>query len=363
MLKVLADDMIPGVDLIDSCRSISLTLKSGRSIAQGDLKNIDVLIVRSPTRVNRELLEQASKLKFVASVTAGTDHIDKSVLQNRGIYFTAAPGSNANAVVDYVLASLCYLAPLNDLRKLSLGIVGAGNVGERLLQAARVLGLSCRVYDPWRTHFAESCCFEEVLQSDILSLHTSLVDEGAYPTRHMLRADQLHLRNGKLPLAIINTSRGEVLDNSIYEDRSLDSIKLICDVWSNEPTINIQHFARSEIATPHIAGHSRAAKWRASLHVFSQLATEMKLNIPALARFDQCFDQEFGVEKFDYQQPEKLSHTLESTIKLTEISDCFKQQGLAVRSARAMGLVFDALRRDHGTRSELDYSRLLDSID
>ena len=97
-------------------------------------------MVRSVTRVNEALLA-GKAIKFVGTATAGTDHVDQAWLQQAGIGFSAAPGCNAIAVVEYVFSSLLMLAERDGfaLRDRTVGIVGVGNVGGRL-QKRRSVG-------------------------------------------------------------------------------------------------------------------------------------------------------------------------------------------------------------------------------
>ena len=103
-LSIVADDQIPFADKIFS-KFGYVNLVDGRSIDTGKIKNADILLVRSVTRVNKSLLKN-SKVKFVGSATSGIDHIDTDYLRESNIFFSYAPGSNARSVAEYVLNSL-----------------------------------------------------------------------------------------------------------------------------------------------------------------------------------------------------------------------------------------------------------------
>lgn len=110
-----------------------------------------MLLVRSVTRVDRQLL-QGSKVRFVGTCTIGTDHLDLDYFAQAGIHWSSAPGCNARGVVDYVLGSLLTLAELDgeNLAERVYGVVGAGQVGERLVRVLHGLGWKVLVCDPPR---------------------------------------------------------------------------------------------------------------------------------------------------------------------------------------------------------------------
>ena len=113
-------------------------------MSAADVQNADILLVRSVARVNQALLE-GSRVRFVGTCTIGTDHVDQNWLESSGIAFSAAPGCNANSVVEYVLSVISLHAEKRgvvDWSKLSVGIVGAGNVGGELAHKLDRLGFN-----------------------------------------------------------------------------------------------------------------------------------------------------------------------------------------------------------------------------
>ncbi|MDH4995438.1 NAD(P)-dependent oxidoreductase, partial [Escherichia coli] len=115
------------------------------------LADADALMVRSVTKVNESLLA-GKPIKFVGTATAGTDHVDEAWLKQAGIGFSAAPGCNAIAVVEYVFSSLLMLAERDgfSLHDRTVGIVGVGNVGRRLQARLEALGITTLLCDPPR---------------------------------------------------------------------------------------------------------------------------------------------------------------------------------------------------------------------
>ena len=128
-MKIVADPNIPSVREAFTTLG-DITLIPGREITGATVRDVDVLLVRSVTPVNAALLD-GSRVRFVATATIGTDHVDTRYLDIRGIGFAGAAGSNANSVAEYVVAALLELEHRHKfrLRDMTLGVVGVGNVG------------------------------------------------------------------------------------------------------------------------------------------------------------------------------------------------------------------------------------------
>ena len=232
----------------------------GRSISPADLRDADILIIRSITRVDEALLKD-SKIKFVGSCTIGMDHVDTDYLDQRGIKYTNAPGCNANSVVEYLLSCLSVLTETHglDWNKLTVGIIGYGNVGSLLGHRLKKLGMNFCAYDPFLDD-PDLVSFEEVLACDVITLHVPLTTDTEYPTYHMF--DQAVLAKLKPNQVLINASRGAVIDNqALLEALSRESsFSAILDVWENEPNIDVALAKKVFLSTPHIAGYSYDGK-------------------------------------------------------------------------------------------------------
>ena len=274
MLNILAEEKIPfAPDAFENLGNV--TLCNGNRLTAEDLKCIDILLIRSGTRVDQGLLD-GTPVRFVASATVGTDHVDKSYLKERGIPFYHAPGCNADAVVEYVIAALLHLCVHKGemLAGKKVGVIGAGNIGGRLVSRLPALGLEILVNDPPRFESdregaIKAVSLEELLaEADIVTLHTPLTRSGAYPTFHLL--DEVQLRTMKAGAWLINASRGPVLSNSalkaVLEEGLLGAVVL--DVWENEPVIDVGLMELVDIATPHIAGHSYEGKVNGTIQIY-----------------------------------------------------------------------------------------------
>ncbi len=228
------------------------------------VRNADVLVVRSETRVNRSLLA-GSRVGFVGTTTIGTDHVDLDYLASCGIAFASAPGCNANAVKEYFAAAMLHLTSKFNLtlRGKTLGIIGVGNVGNKIREAARLLGMKAFLNDPPRARkegpegFAD---IEDLMDCDIITLHTPLTTTGQDPTFHLFDGERFaRLKPGTI---FVNTSRGAVADTTALKAaiRNSHLSYAILDVWENEPQIDTELLSMVTLGTPHIAGYSYEGK-------------------------------------------------------------------------------------------------------
>ncbi|CAK16469.1 4-phosphoerythronate dehydrogenase PdxB [Pseudomonas entomophila] len=270
-MLIVADENIPLLDAFFAGFG-EIRRYPGRAIDAASAKDADVLLVRSVTRVDRQLLE-GSKVRFVGTCTIGTDHLDLDYFADAGIHWSSAPGCNARGVVDYVLGSLLTLAELEgvDLNRRVYGVVGAGEVGGRLVRVLHGLGWKVLVCDPVReaSEGGEFVSLETILaQCDVISLHTPLQRGGEHPTWHLLDQEKLaSLRPGAW---LINASRGPVVDNVALRELLLDreDVHAVLDVWEGEPQVDLQLADLCTLATPHIAGYSLDGKQRGTAQIY-----------------------------------------------------------------------------------------------
>ena len=277
-MRIVADENIPLLDEFFAGFG-EIQRLPGRSIDVAAVASADLLLVRSVTQVDQTLL-QGSAVKFVGTCTIGTDHLDLDYFQQAGITWASAPGCNARGVVDYVLGSLLVLAEQQgiDLATRTYGVIGAGQVGSRLIKVLRSLGWRVLVCDPPRQaaeggdfvslqHLLETC--------DVISLHTPLERAGAHPTHHLF--DQSRLAALKSGSWLINASRGAVVDNrALHELLAQGSdLQVVLDVWEGEPQVDVALAALCRIATPHIGGYSLDGKLRGTAQIYQALCQHL----------------------------------------------------------------------------------------
>ncbi len=319
------------------------------------------LIVRTRTLCNAELLRN-SGVDFIATATIGTDHIDLEFCKENNITVFSAAGCNSGGVMQFVFTALALAAKNNHLKlpilervynymfscsqkkqDITLGVIGVGNVGSKVVDFAQKLGWRIMANDPPKEHLhPEYCSLKELLAvSDIVTLHLPLD-----PTTQGFANKELFcgMKEGAI---IINTSRGEVLD----EVALLDSLNLcksesesprgkiggyIVDVWQNEPNINLTLLDNALVATPHIAGYSKEGKELGTQMVVRAVA--QYLQIEELSDFVVNPSPSFNI--LDLNKP-----VGEQLLSFFEISELDKK----LRSAPKE---FETLRNEFSLRSE-----------
>jgi erythronate-4-phosphate dehydrogenase len=266
-MNIIADENIPfAKEAFQQLGTVS-TLP-GREMQQQDLVDCECLLVRSVTRVDQQLLEN-TKVKFVASATIGTDHIDLDYLQQQGIGFANAPGCNAESASEYVINVLFYLAQQKgfDPFELTAGIVGYGNVGSRVKKKLDALGIHCLINDPPKQDAGDDrenyVSLQTILhECDFITLHVPLTNTGEYATRHLL--DQPQLDELMDECILFNAARGPVIDNQALSDllQHRKDLTVFLDTWEGEPSINLKLLSQVDFGSPHIAGYSYEGKLR-----------------------------------------------------------------------------------------------------
>ncbi len=259
-IRIVADDKIPFLrGVLEPYAKVEYF--PGAEINRHTLKNAEGLITRTRTKVTKELLEN-TPVELVATATIGFDHIDTVWLADNGIQWTNAPGCNSSSVMQYIAASLVYLARKKGFRfgEKTLGIVGVGNVGSKVAQMAEILGFKVLLNDPPRERKEGKGAFvslEEIKETaNIITFHVPLNKEGLDRTLEMVNTDFFNSLK-KTPI-LINSSRGPVVDGEAFK-KAIQTKKVsgaVLDVWNNEPQIDQDLVAMLDIVTPHIAGYS-----------------------------------------------------------------------------------------------------------
>lgn len=253
-----------------------------REITREHLLDADALVIRSKTKATRELLAD-TPVKFVGTATAGTDHIDAAWLEHHGIYWCAAPGCNANSVSEYLIAALLTLGQRHafDLAGKTIGVIGCGNVGSRVAKKCRALGMNVLRNDPplaVATADPDFMPLESMLpECDVVTLHVPLVKHKPWPTERM--ADYLFFEQLKPGAVFINAARGSVCDYDALLDAKAGGAvsRMVLDVWSPEPAFRTDVLRMTDLASPHIAGHSYEGKLNGTVACYNELCNFFEL--------------------------------------------------------------------------------------
>ncbi len=251
------------------------------------LKEKEVLILRSKTTVDQSLLAHAAQLKFVLRAGAGIEKVDLDYIKSKGIELLNAPEGNRDALGEHAVALL--LAVLNniiksnqevnqgiwdregnrgiELMRKKVGLIGYGHMGFAFASRIKAFGCKIFAYDKYKTGFSDAYVTEAELNTiseecDIVSLHIPLTDE----TKNFINTD--FIRSFKKPFYLINTARGEVLDQQALLE-GLQSGKILgagLDVLNNEKLkthsevekkqLNYLSTHPNVVLTPHVGGWS-----------------------------------------------------------------------------------------------------------
>lgn len=263
-MKIIIDNKIPFIKGVLEPYS-EVVYKAGAQTTAEDVADADAIITRTRTICNSTLLN-GSKVKAIATATIGFDHIDTTWCEANGIAWSNAPGCNSWSVKQYISSVLVVLAQRHglELDKMTLGVVGVGNVGSKVAEVGRALGMKVLLNDPPRARKEGGDTFvgldRIVAESDIITIHVPLEREGEDATWHLFDAERIAgLRPDQI---LINSSRGPVVDNKALKAAlQAGAIKAaVLDVWEGEPDLDPELVNLLDISTPHIAGYSADGK-------------------------------------------------------------------------------------------------------
>lgn len=351
-MRIIADKNIPQVETAFAHIG-EVVLVEGRTLQAGQVADADMLLVRSVTRVNASLLA-GSQVRFVASATIGTDHIDFDYLNARGIHFANAPGCNATSASEYVIAALLHYCMDTDesLDGKKIAIVGYGNVGSRVAHKLQAFDCEVCVYDPPRqAQFAdrEYVSWDEVCAADIVTAHVPLTTGGPCPTLNMFDAEFFaRLKPGAV---FINTARGKAVDEAaLLHALASKPLYLMLDVWRNEPVIDLALLRQARIATPHIAGYSIEGKLRGTEMIYQ--AACAYLDIAPQWSMAQVLARPVPLCLDDYQgnSQDVLRRVVHTAYPILE--DDARLREVLHKDERERGAYFDQLRKNYPVRHE-----------
>ena len=279
------------LETIGDCLDISKSESKEKDLAD-HIKDSEIVVIRSATKLTKEVLDNAEKLKIIARCGVGVDNVDLEFAKSKNIFVTNSPSANLISVVELTVALI-----ISASRKLSLadshlkngqwnrseflgyelygktlGIVGFGKAGRLVAERMKSFGMSIVFYDPYVMDWngsEESLDLDDLLRTaDVVSIHVIKTKD----TENLLSKDKLDLL--KQNSIIVNTSRGEVLDED-YLIELLESDKIFgagLDVYSNEPPENVNRYnGLNLVTTPHIGASTNEAQLKAGLETIENI--------------------------------------------------------------------------------------------
>lgn len=312
MQVLLIDDIHP--ILIEMLEKENISIAYHPEYNREDIiKNIslyDGIIVRSKIKIDKQIIDLGSKLKFIARSGAGMDSIDVEYAQQKNILCINSPEGNRDAVGEHTLGLLLalfdkitksdkqvrqglWLREANrglEVKEKTIGIIGYGNMGKEF--AKRLCGFDCKVlaYDKYKTDYSDQYAKQSTLEElkkecDILSLHVPLTEE----TKYMVNEEFIHSFNK--PFFLLNTSRGKVvkLSDLIFALESNKVLGASLDVLEYENFSNEMSFdnkAKEELSklfamentvlTPHVAGWTKESYYKLSYFLAKKIISYVK---------------------------------------------------------------------------------------
>ena len=279
------------LETIGDCFDISKSASKDEDLAN-HIKDSEIVVIRSATKLTKEVLDEAEQLKIIARCGVGIDNVDLDFAKSKNIFVTNAPSANLISVVELTVALI-----ISASRKLSLadshlkkgewnrseflgyelygktlGIVGFGKAGRLVADRMKSFGMSIVFYDPYVTDWngsEESVELDDLLRTaDVVSIHVIKTKD----TENLISKDMLDLL--KPSSIIVNTSRGGVLDED-YLFELLESEKIFgagLDVFLNEPPENVDRYnGLNLVTTPHIGASTNEAQLKAGLETVENI--------------------------------------------------------------------------------------------
>jgi D-3-phosphoglycerate dehydrogenase len=274
---------------IDKLEKAGFEVDVSPTISHVQLKEVvsqyDVLIVRSRTKVTREIIEAGARLNVIGRAGVGLDNVDREIAEERGVTVLNTPEAPAEAVAELTMGLILSTArsiPLADhtmkegkwmkkklrgwqLKGKTLGTIGLGNIGLRVARLARAFGMKILITkrtppapDLLRDLDGEFIPLKDLLRrSDIVTIHTPLTPQ----THHMIGAEEMELM--KESAYLINTSRGAIVDEQALLE-ALKSGKLAgaaMDVYEEEPPKDLTLIRMAHVVcTPHVGAQTEEAQ-------------------------------------------------------------------------------------------------------
>ena len=370
-MRILADRII--ADATQAFKAYGeVSLFDGRELTKAQLADTDVLLVRSVTKVDEQLIK-GTPVKFIGTATAGVDHVDQNALARLNIPFISAAGCNANAVAEFIATSVLKYCVEQGVvaANLSVGIIGHGEVGRRVVSKLTAMGLRCLINDPPKAaneDHIDYCDLATALSADIVTLHTPLTSGGPFATANLIGSREIE-RMADCRL-LINAARGGIVDEQALIEKAASDEKFSyqLDCWAGEPQISTAVLSACRLASPHVAGHTIEARLNATHILATRLSNWSGIDNDWLSAAI-CNDENDGEQlPLEVCAVSETNDALSAQMTLAKMMEYCCPVGkidsaarhLATEPPAGRGALFDRLRRDFASRREFSFYRLPD---
>jgi D-3-phosphoglycerate dehydrogenase / 2-oxoglutarate reductase len=313
--KVLIADQIneKGIDELKDIAEVVTNFTISKEELIDVIKDFDAIIVRSRTKVTREVIEASNKLKVIARAGVGVDNVDVQTATERGVMVINAPESTSITVAEHTMGLILALSRKIaiadssvkngkweksrfmgiELNGKTLGVIGMGRIGSQVVTRSKAFGMETLVYDPYITEKTASELGVTVVdletlikKSDVMTIHVPLTSE----TKHLIAREQLEMMKNNAFL--VNCARGGIInEDDLYEALATGKIRGAgLDVFENEPPKDSPLLGLDNVVlTPHIAASTSEAQRDAAIivaneikKVFMEQSPKNVINMPVL---------------------------------------------------------------------------------
>ncbi|MDI6606028.1 MAG: phosphoglycerate dehydrogenase, partial [Candidatus Omnitrophota bacterium] len=306
MIKILVSDALSeeGLKILQEVKEFKVDIKTGMKPEELKevIKGYDALLVRSATKVTREVINAADKLKVIGRAGVGLDNVDLDAATQKGIIVMNTPGGNTISTAEHTMSMILALSRNIaqadtsmkkgewkrskfmgvELYTKTLGVVGLGRIGSEVVKRALSFGMKVLAYDPFlslevaKNLGVEVVVLKELLKrSDYISVHTPLSEE----TKHMISDNEFALM--KKGVRVVNCARGGIIDEAALV-KAVKEGKVAgaaLDVFEQEPLSAGSGLLKSDsiITTPHLGASTEEAQVNVAIEV-SEIVRDALLN-------------------------------------------------------------------------------------
>jgi D-3-phosphoglycerate dehydrogenase len=307
MAKVLVSDPIDqaGIDILSQVATVDVKIGLSPEQLVQLIPDYDALMIRSGSRITKEIIEAGHQLKIIGRAGVGVDNVDVNAATRQGIVVVNSPEGNTIAAAEHALAMMLALSRHipdanasvkrgewdrktfvgTEVYKKTLGVVGLGKIGSHVATAAKAMGMKLLAYDPFISNERAEQLGCRLVEMDIL------IQEADYITMHIPKTPETAnlinaaaLAKMKPNARIINCARGGIIDEAALAE-ALKAGKIggaALDVYDNEPLGDspLKSLGKEIILTPHLGASTAEAQVNVAIDVAEQIR-DVLLGLPA----------------------------------------------------------------------------------